>query len=96
MRNGRKTRQKWQRSSDIVNILAGSETNTTVKIMVENTSKQTVKSKVENANKFKWPDELVEDLLKYLRQNKTTMEFKGKDFNVDEPCQNEEVKETVD
>ena len=73
----------------MVNILAGSETNTTVKIMVENTSKQTVKNKVENANKFKWTDELVEDLLKYLGQYKTTMEFKGKDLNADKPCQYE-------
>ena len=47
---------------------------------------------VENANKFKWTDELVEDLLKCLGQYKTTMEFKGKDFNADKPRQYEEVR----
>ena len=42
----------------------GFEKNTTVKSMAENTSKEIVKNKVENANKFKWTDELVENLLK--------------------------------
>ena len=32
--------------------------------MAENTSKQTLQNKVGNANKFKWTDELAEDLLK--------------------------------
>ena len=31
--------------------------------MAEYTSKQTVKNKVENANKFKWTDELMENLV---------------------------------
>ena len=35
-------------------------------------------------------DELVEDLLKCLGQFKITVEFKGKDFNADEPRQYEE------
>ena len=60
--------------------------------MAESTSNQTVRNKVENANKSKWTDELVEDLLKYLVQYKTTMEFKGTDFNVDKPRQYEEVR----
>ena len=55
--------------------------------MAENTSKETVKDKVENAKKFKWTDELIEDLLKCLGQYKTTIEFKGKDFNADKPRQ---------
>ena len=60
--------------------------------MAENTSKQAVQNKVKNKNKLKWTDELVEDLLKCLGQCKTTMEFKGKDFNFDEPRQYEEVR----
>ena len=60
--------------------------------MAENTSKQTVKSKVENANKFKWTDELVEDLLKCRGHYKTKMEFKGKNFIADKSCQYEEVR----
>ena len=60
--------------------------------MAENRSKETVKNKVENANKFKWTDELVEDLLKCLGQYNTTIEFKGKDFNADKPSQYEEVR----
>ena len=60
--------------------------------MAENTSKETVKNKAENANKFKWTDELVEDLMKCLGQYKTTMEFKGKVFNADKPRQYEEVR----
>ena len=47
---------------------------------------------MENANKFKWTDELVEDLLKCLGQYQTTIEFKGKDFNADKPRQYEEVR----
>lgn len=44
------------------------------------------------ANKFKWTEELVEDLLKCIGQYKTTMEFKGKDFNADKPRLYEEVR----
>ena len=93
MRNGIKTRQKWQRSSDIVNIHhTGFETKPTVKSIAENTSKQTVKSKIENANKFKWTDELVEDLLKCRGHYETKMEFKGKNVIADKSCQYEEVR----
>ena len=53
--------------------------------MAENTSKQTVKN--ENENKYKWTDEIVEDLLKCLEQCKTTVESKGKDLNTDKPRQ---------
>ena len=60
--------------------------------MAENTSKQRVQNKVENASKFKWTDELVEDLLKCLGQYKTTMEFNGKDLNAEKPRQYEEVR----
>ena len=47
---------------------------------------------MENANKFKWTDELVEDLLKCLGQYQTTIEFKGKNFNAEKPRQYEEVR----
>ena len=47
---------------------------------------------MENANKFKWTDELVEDLLKCLGQYQTTTEFKGKNFNAEKPRQYEEVR----
>ena len=65
----------------------GFKTNTAVKSMAENTSKQILQNQFESANKFKWTDERVEDLLKCLGQYKTTMEFKGKDFNSDKPRQ---------
>ena len=92
MLNGIKARQKWHRSSDIVNIHTAFETNRNVKIMTENISKETAKNKVENANKFRSTVELVEDLLKYFGQYKTTKEFKAKDFNADNPRQNKEVR----
>ena len=42
--------------------------------------------------RFKWLDNLAEDLLKALSNFKTVIGFQNKDFNVDKPRQYEEVR----
>lgn len=46
-------------------------------------------------SKFKWSDELVDDLLNCIGEFKTSMEYKGKDFNSDKPRQYEEVRKLM-
>ena len=54
--------------------------------MANNTS-DLVAAGTKSNTKFKWSDDLVEDLLKALRNFKKVMEFHNKDFNADKPRQ---------
>ena len=54
--------------------------------MANNTSGLVAAGTKSNTN-FKWSDDLVEDLLKALRNFKKVMEFHNKDFYADKPRQ---------
>ena len=60
--------------------------------MANNTSKHAAAAGKDSNTKFKWSDDLFEDLLKALSNFKTVMEFQNKDFNADKPHQYEEVR----
>ena len=49
--------------------------------IVDNTSDHASAASTDSNTKFKWLDDLVEDLLKALSNLKTVMEVQNKDFN---------------
>lgn len=50
------------------------------------------KGKSGEVSKFKWTNEMVQDLLDSLSEFKSIMEFNNFDFNADKPRQYEEVR----
>ena len=51
--------------------------------IANNTNKHVAAEGTDSNKKFKWLDDLFEDLLKALINFKTVMEFQNKDFNTD-------------
>ena len=62
--------------------------------MANNTSGLVAAGTKSNTN-FKWSDDLVEDLLKALRNFKKVMEFHNKDFSADKPRQYKGVRKEI-
>ena len=63
--------------------------------MANNTSKHIIAAGTDSNTKFKWSDDLVDDLLKALSNFKMAMEFQNKDFNADKPHQYEVVRKEI-
>ena len=63
--------------------------------MTNNTGKHVAAASTESNTKFKWSDELVEDLLKALSNFKTAMEFQNKHINTEKPRQYEEARKDI-
>ena len=58
-------------------------------------SEQVAAAGTNSNTKFKWPDDLVEDLLNALRNFKVVMEFHNKDFKADKLREYEEVRKEI-
>ena len=63
--------------------------------MGNNTSKHVAAAGTYSNTKFRWQDDLLEDLLKALGNFKTVMKFQNKDFNANKLCQQEEVRKEI-
>ena len=53
--------------------------------MTNNISEHVAAAGTDSNSKFKWSDDLVENLLKAPSNFKTVIEFQNKDFNADKP-----------